>query len=103
MTSRPASAARRCAVTAAAARALHAERLDIVTERLDGEPFDLIIATNILPYFDDTQLALAMTNIAAMLAPGGAFCTTSSAPSWATWRWRSGCRSSSHGMRSSPR
>ncbi|MEP6916886.1 MAG: hypothetical protein ABJC89_14635 [Acidobacteriota bacterium] len=59
------------AVGAAAARALDAETLDIVTERLDRPGFDLIIATNILPYFDDLQLTLAMTNIAGMLAPGG--------------------------------
>jgi hypothetical protein len=58
-------------VLPAAARALTAERLDIVTERLTAEPFDLAIATNILPYFDDTELALAMSNISAMLAPGG--------------------------------
>jgi hypothetical protein len=55
----------------AAARALHAESLDIVTQHLTGAPFDLIIATNILPYFDDVELMLAMSNITAMLAPGG--------------------------------
>jgi len=60
-------------VSAAAARVLRAEPLDIVTERLAGPPFDLVIATNILPYFDDPQLALAASNIAAMLAPGGVF------------------------------
>ena len=60
-------------VRSSAARALEAERLDIVTERLETTPFDLIIATNILPYFDDTQLVLAMSNIGAMLAPGGIF------------------------------
>jgi hypothetical protein len=60
-------------VTPAASRALRIEALDIVTERLADERFDLIVATNILPYFDDPQLALALTNIAAMLAPGGAF------------------------------
>jgi hypothetical protein len=58
-------------VGASAARTLRAEPLDIVTERLTGNPFDLAIATNILPYFDDPQLALATANIAAMLAPGG--------------------------------
>ena len=36
-------------------------------------PFDLVVATNILPYFNDVELVLAMTNIAAMLAPGGIF------------------------------
>ena len=36
-----------------------------MTERLDRRaPFDLVIATNILPYFDDGELMLAMTNIA---------------------------------------
>ena len=56
-----------------AARSLAAENLDVVTERLSAAPFDLIIATNILPYFDDTQLALAISNVAAMLASGGVF------------------------------
>ena len=60
-------------VGAAAARALHAQSLDIVTERFTGPQFDLVIATNILPYFDDQQLALAAVNIAAMLAPSGVF------------------------------
>ena len=60
-------------VGAAAAGVLRAEPLDIVTERLTGSPFDLVIATNILPYFDDQQLALAASNIAAMVAPGGLF------------------------------
>jgi hypothetical protein len=60
-------------VSAALARALRADPLDIVTERLTAAPFDLVIATNILPYFDDRQLALAASNISAMLAPGGVF------------------------------
>jgi hypothetical protein len=60
-------------VSPLAARAVRATALDIVTQRLDDERFDLIVATNILPYFDDPQLALAVANIAAMLAPGGAF------------------------------
>jgi hypothetical protein len=54
-----------------AARVLSAAPLDIVTQRLPGERFDLVIATNILPYFDDAELALAVSNIAAMLSPGG--------------------------------
>jgi hypothetical protein len=61
------------AVSRTAARALSAETLDVVTERLTGSPFDLIVATNILPYFDDRELTLALANIASMLAPGGAF------------------------------
>ena len=60
-------------VGAEASRALRAERLDIVTERLEGPAFDLILATNVLPYFDDPALILAIANGAAMLAPGGVF------------------------------
>ena len=60
-------------ISAAAARALRATALDIVTERLTDAGFDLVIATNILPYFDDRQLALVTANIAAMLVPGGIF------------------------------
>jgi hypothetical protein len=60
-------------VSAAAAATLRAEPLNIVTERLAGESFDLVIATNILPYFASTELLLALSNIASMVAPGGVF------------------------------
>lgn len=60
-------------VSPAIARTLDAVTIDIVTERMDGQPFDLAIATNILPYFDDVELMLAVSNITAMLAPGGMF------------------------------
>lgn len=53
------------------AAALTAVPLDIVTERLNQGSFDLVVVTNVLPYFDDVQLMLALSNIAAMLARGG--------------------------------
>ena len=60
------------AVRPLVARALSVERLNIVTERLVNEPpFDVAVATNVLTYFDDRQLALALANITAMLRPGG--------------------------------
>jgi hypothetical protein len=60
------------AVRPAVTRALSVERLNIVTERLVHEPpFDVAVATNVLTYFDDRQLALAIANITAMLRPGG--------------------------------
>lgn len=52
--------------------------LNIILERavVDGErPFDLIIATNILVYYQPFEQALALTNVAAMLRPGGLFLT----------------------------
>ena len=54
-----------------ASRVVDGAALNVVTERLAGGPYDLVIATNIFPYLDDMSLAMALANIAAMLAPGG--------------------------------
>jgi SAM-dependent methyltransferase len=51
--------------------ALTAVRVDVASETIDAESFDLIVATNILPYLDDTLLTIALANIARMLAPDG--------------------------------
>jgi len=49
--------------------------LNVVLQRLepdtDGDGFDLIVATNILLYYDVFEQSLAAANIAAMLRPGG--------------------------------
>jgi hypothetical protein len=48
--------------------------LNIVTETLGesaGAPFDLIVATNILLYYDVFEQSLAANNVAKMLKPGG--------------------------------
>ena len=48
--------------------------LNIVGQQLRlkaEEKFDLIVATNILVYYDPFEQALALANIAAMLKPGG--------------------------------
>jgi hypothetical protein len=53
-------------------QAMTAERINIITERPVVEAgVDLIIATNVLNYFDDRQVGLALSNIAALLRPGG--------------------------------
>jgi SAM-dependent methyltransferase len=53
--------------------------LDIIVERLeplaDAERFDLIVATNILVYYDGFDQALALANVSKMLRPGGYFMT----------------------------
>ena len=53
--------------------------LDIIVQRLeplaDAERFDLIVATNILVYYDAFDQALALANISRMLRPGGFFVT----------------------------
>jgi hypothetical protein len=64
---------KRVSVGRKAASTLRAEQLNIVTGRFDGETFDLVIATNILPYFGGAELTLALANIASMVAPGGLF------------------------------
>ena len=49
--------------------------LDVVVQRLPitagNEPFDLIVATNVLVYYSVFEQSLALANIAAMLRPGG--------------------------------
>lgn len=52
---------------------LSARRLNIIAERYDPSPrFDLIVVTNVFPYFETRlELPLAVANLAAMLRPGG--------------------------------
>ncbi len=58
----------------AAAARVTAAKLNVITERYDPSPgYDLIVATNVLVYFDRRELLLALANIRAMLAPGGYF------------------------------
>jgi len=54
--------------------------VNIVTERLDGEAFDLVIATNVFIYYDMLEQALAMANVEAMLKPGAFLLANMSAP-----------------------
>ena len=54
--------------------------VNIVTERLDGEAFDLVIATNVFIYYDELDQALAMSNVEAMLKPGAFLLANFSAP-----------------------
>lgn len=51
-----------------------ATRFNVITDRFtDARQYDLIVITNVLPYFNDEELMLALANIASLLAPGGAF------------------------------
>jgi hypothetical protein len=50
--------------------------LNVVTQTIDlpaGQGFDLVIATNVLVYYDRLQQALAMANIARMMNSGAVF------------------------------
>jgi SAM-dependent methyltransferase len=69
---------RAIAVNPAAVLSIVPEEIDIVVERLDltrDERYDLIIATNVLVYYDTFEQSLALANIAGMLRPGGLFLT----------------------------
>jgi SAM-dependent methyltransferase len=59
--------------------ALTPRDLNVVVQRLDplpaAEQFDLVLATNILLYYDVFEQSLAVTNVAKMLRPGGIFLT----------------------------
>ena len=61
-------------------RQLSVLNVNIVTDRLDAEPFDLVIATNVLIYYDVLEQALALSNVEAMLKPGGFLLANFSAP-----------------------
>jgi hypothetical protein len=51
---------------------ISAERFNIITERYAGGAlYDLVVVTNVLTYFDDVELALALANIASLLRAGG--------------------------------
>jgi hypothetical protein len=54
--------------------------VNIVTERLDGDAFDLAIATNVFIYYDVLEQALALSNVEAMLKPGAFLLANFSAP-----------------------
>jgi SAM-dependent methyltransferase len=55
---------------------IEARDLNIVLERLDlpaDRLFDLVVATNVLAYYETFEQALAVGNIGRMLRPGGSF------------------------------
>jgi len=53
---------------------ISAEELDIVTQTREApaaQGFELLVATNVLQYYNPLERAMALTNIAQMLASGG--------------------------------
>ena len=67
-----------------AVQRMSVRNLNIVTERLDGEAFDLVVATNVFIYYDVLEQALAMSNVEAMLRPGAFLLANFSAPNLTT-------------------
>jgi hypothetical protein len=71
-------------VPAARLLGITAHDLNIVVQRLDGltneERFDLVVATNLLVYYDVFERSLALANVAHMLRPGGLLLANNSTP-----------------------
>ncbi len=58
-------------IDSAIASRISADKLNIITQRYASTPdYDLVIVTNVFPYFNEMELALALSNIAAMMKPG---------------------------------
>ena len=64
-----------CSVRPAVTLSIAPQDLNIIVQRLDDARFDVIVATNILVYYDAFDQALALANISKMLRPGGYFVT----------------------------
>jgi chemotaxis methyl-accepting protein methylase len=69
-------------------RRLSVLNVNIVTDRLDADPFDLVIATNVLIYYDVLEQALALSNVESMLKPGGLLLANFSGPDLTSIRLR---------------
>lgn len=51
---------------------ISADKLNIITERYEPSPaYDLIVVTNVFPYFSDVELLSGLTNLGKMLAEQG--------------------------------
>jgi hypothetical protein len=68
-------AARRIRVKASIVRNMKDADFNLVTGKWSGSPFDLIVATNVLVYYDLLDQSLAFTRVESMLKPGGFFLT----------------------------
>lgn len=67
-------------IAPAAVQRVSVLNVNIVTDRLDAERFDLVIATNVFIYYDVLDQALAMSNIEAIVKPGGFLIANASVP-----------------------
>lgn len=53
-------------------RSISVDRLNVVTDRYQVSPqYDLVIVTNVFPYFSKAELLFALANIASMMREGG--------------------------------
>ena len=75
---------RTVAVRADAVQAVDGLEMNIVIERI-LQRFDLVVATNVLVYYEPFEQALAVSNMAAMLREGGLLLTNQPVPLPSAW------------------
>ena len=73
------------AVPAQVAKRIRAWRMNVLTERVTDGDYDLAVATNVLLYFNDRELGLAMANIAHAIRAGGYFLHNELRPAAEAW------------------
>ncbi|MSV29452.1 MAG: hypothetical protein EXQ52_12035 [Bryobacterales bacterium] len=73
------------AVPSHVAKGIGAWRMNVLTQRVTDGDYDLAVATNVLLYFNDRELGLALANIAHALRPGGHFLHNEPRPASEAW------------------
>ena len=73
------------AVSSQVANSIRAWQMNILTQRVTRADYDLVVATNVLVYFNDCELGLALSNIAQALRPGGHFLHNELRPAVEAW------------------
>jgi hypothetical protein len=65
------------------------DSLNVIVQRPSGQPFDLVVATNVFVYYDVLDQCLALANIEAMMRPGGFLLSNNFLPQLPTLHMRS--------------
>ena len=68
----------------------NAQRMNILTQRMAPEAYDLAVVTNVLLYFDNDELGLALANLTYSLKPGGLLLHNELRPQAEEWGRRLG-------------
>ena len=75
----------RIAVSSPVAKSIRAWRMNVLTQRVTDPGYDLAVATNVLLYFNDRELGLALANIAHAIRPGGYLLHNEPRPASEAW------------------
>lgn len=76
---------REITVSVQVAKSVRAWRMNVLTQRVTDGNYDLAVATNVLLYFNDRELGLALANIAHAVRAGGHFLHNELRPAAEVW------------------